>query len=55
MDEEFEKYAAEKADEWAASLCAFLEENRKYLDVKSLAYLILKAMRTGYGYGKSGS
>lgn len=53
MEEEFEKWAETNARVWVDRLVTLLREKGVVLDIKGLEYLLIRAFKAGYGYGKN--
>jgi len=51
MEEDFEKWAEEKAYKWVEGFRK-LRNKGKLLDDKGLRYVLIKAFRAGYVYNK---
>lgn len=53
MEEEFEKWAETNARVWVDRLITLQREKGVVLDIKGLEYIIIRAIKAGYGYGKN--
>lgn len=53
MEEEFEKWAEEKAAKWVDTIIKVQRMKKVFLSIAGLEYVILKAFKAGYSYGKN--
>lgn len=53
MEEEFEKWAEEKTAKWIDTIIKVQRMKKVFLSIAGLEYVILKAFKAGYSYGKN--
>lgn len=52
MEEEFEKWAEEKAAKWVDTIIKVQRMKKVFLSIAGLEYVILKAFKEGHAYNK---